>query len=97
MTRELYAHVQNDEVSERIIPGLDRGMYHWDGHRLSQLPFTADDLIDHTHLLKGRGSILAGAKANDVVGVNIHTGKVEQCPHPVVFRDGRILPHAAYL
>ena len=67
---------QGEDVSERIIPSLDRGLYHWDGNKLTQLPFTADNLIDHTHLMKGRGSILAGAKANDVVGVNIHTGKV---------------------
>ena len=63
-------------MSEHIIPSLDRGIYRWDGVKLSQLPFTADDLIDHTHILKGQHTILAGAKANDVVGINIHTGKV---------------------
>lgn len=50
-------------------------MYHWDGSRLSQLPFTADDLLDHTHF-DGRGSFLTGAKFNNVVGLNIHSGKV---------------------
>ena len=43
---------------------------------MSQLPFSADDLIDHTHIQDGRRSVLAGAKANDVIGVNIRTGKV---------------------
>lgn len=62
-----------------VIPSLDRRIYHWDGARLSQLSFTADDLIDHHHLHKGRHSILTGARANDVVGINIHSGKVSVC------------------
>lgn len=63
-------------MADMIIPSLDRGIYHWDGTRLSQLPFTADDIIDRSHLRNGHHSILAGARANDVVGINIHTGKV---------------------
>lgn len=63
-------------MSDQIIPSLDRGMYHWDGTKLSQLPFTADDLVDQAHLHTTQHSILAGAKANDIVGITIHTGKV---------------------
>lgn len=63
-------------MSERIVPSLDGGMYHWNGDKLTQLPFSADDLIDHAQLLKRPGGIVAGAKATDIVGVNIHTGKV---------------------
>ena len=59
-----------------IIPGLDRGLYHWNGHKLTQLPFSADDLIDHSHHNGRRGSFLLGAKANNVVGINIENGKV---------------------
>lgn len=58
------------------MPGLDRGLYNWDGVKLSQLPFTADSLVDHTHLHKGHGTFLTGAKINDVVGINVHNGKV---------------------
>ncbi len=59
-----------------LIPSLDGDIYHWDGSKLDPFPFTADDLIDHTHVHKGRGSFLAGAKTIDVVGIDIKTGKV---------------------
>ena len=67
---------QDGDMARRIVPSLDRGIYYWDGARLTQLPFTADDLIDQSHAYQGRHSILAGARANDVVGINIHNGKV---------------------
>ena len=71
-----FSDFQSEEVVNLIIPGLDRGIYRWDGRKLSQFPFTADDLIDNAHLHRTHGSFLAGAKANDVVGLDINTGKV---------------------
>ena len=61
--------------SEDIVPSLDGKMYRWDGQKLNHLPFTADDLIDNTHS-HSTNSVLVGARATDVVGVNLHTGKV---------------------
>ena len=63
-------------MSQLIVPGLDRGLYTWDGIKLNQLPFTADHLVENTHLHKGRGTFLTGAKTKDMVGINLHSGKV---------------------
>lgn len=62
--------------SEDIVPSLDGKMYRWDGQKLTHLPFTADDLIDNTQSHNKRRSFLIGARATDVVGVNLRTGKV---------------------
>ena len=67
--------VQRDSPN-LILAGLDGGLYHWYGTKLGQLPFTADDLVDHTHLHKGHGTFFTGAKMNEVVGINPLTGKV---------------------
>lgn len=75
-----------------IIPSLDRALYHWDGDKLQQLPFTADDLIDRNPFLHRLDSALAGSKSREVVGINIHTGEVCLTSTIVLFK--KQLEHA---
>ncbi|XP_064382382.1 eukaryotic translation initiation factor 2-alpha kinase 3-like isoform X3 [Halichondria panicea] len=62
-------------AAPNIIPGLNRALYQWDGIKLEILPFTADDLIDSTHLMEGRGLSLVGSKTKEVIGINVQNGK----------------------
>ena len=67
-----------------LIPGLNRELYHWDGIKLQTLPFTADDLIDSTHLRESQGQALVGSKTKEVVGINLQTGKVRLSALPTI-------------
>ncbi len=71
-----FPFVQASGAAPNIIPGLNRALYQWDGIKLETLPFTADDLIDSTHLTEGRGLSLVGSKTKEVVGINVQNGKV---------------------
>jgi len=68
--------VQGKDLSQLIVPALDRGLYSWAGDKLSQLPFTANHLVDNPQFQKGRGTFLIGSKTNDVVGINLQNGQV---------------------
>lgn len=64
------------------MPSLDQRIYHWDGNTLIKLPYTIEDLTEQRWFLSNRRSIWADPIAYDVVGINIHTGKVRNVHFP---------------
>ena len=71
-----FVYMQEGESIPNLIPALDKDLYHWNGTSLNKLPFTADDLIDHSSFSSGYGSALVGAKVTELLGINVNTGKV---------------------